>query len=186
MTTTIKKYCPSCKKKKELSAFYHAKNRKHGVEGYCKKCKLEKTKVYSKKWKQENVAYVRERNKKYRHANRDKVLKWRADYRKKHKKEIIEKAYIYIHRRRAVKLKASGSFIKKEWDQIKKAQDNTCLVCKRKEPEIVLCIDHIIPLSKKGSNGVLNIQGLCFSCNSSKGVKIISIEKLQEIILKNE
>lgn len=85
------------------------------------------------------------------------------------------KAYKAIHRqiRRARMEKVGGSFTMGEWDNLKAQYDWTCPRCHRKEPDIKLTIDHIIPVVKGGSNNIENIQPLCGSCNSIKGTKIV-------------
>lgn len=60
-----------------------------------------------------------------------------------------------------------------EWEAIKHNQDYTCLCCGRKEPEIKLTRDHVLPLRQGGTNYAENIQGLCGECNSRKGAKHI-------------
>ncbi len=65
-----------------------------------------------------------------------------------------------------------GSHTRHEWDDVKKKQDYTCLHCKKREPEIKLTKDHIIPISRGGRSDIANIQGLCLRCNISKKDKI--------------
>ena len=81
-------------------------------------------------------------------------------------------------RRRARKQNAEGSHTLGEWELLKKQYGFKCPCCNRKEPEIKLTEDHIIPLDKKGSDYIENIQPLCGSCNCKKYTKIIKYEQL--------
>ena len=48
-----------------------------------------------------------------------------------------------------------------------------CGVSQRNEPNLLLEVDHIIPISKGGITSADNLQTLCWRCNRSKGNKII-------------
>ena len=49
----------------------------------------------------------------------------------------------------------------------------TCQYCGRKPPEVILEIDHIIPVSQNGSDDPKNLVTSCFNCNRGKNKKII-------------
>jgi 5-methylcytosine-specific restriction endonuclease McrA len=66
-----------------------------------------------------------------------------------------------------------GRFTRKDEQTLKKRYNHTCLCCGRREPEIKLEMDHVIPVVLGGSNSIENRQPLCQYCNSSKGTKII-------------
>lgn len=75
--------------------------------------------------------------------------------------------------RRILKKGCVGSFSQGEWDTLKAQYNWTCPSCHKPEPEISLTVDHIIPITKGGSNNIENIQPLCRKCNSIKGNRII-------------
>lgn len=61
---------------------------------------------------------------------------------------------------------------------IKERDNYTCRQCGNstyKEPNLLLEVDHIIPIIKGGLTKEDNLQTLCWKCNRSKGAKIVNI-----------
>ena len=64
----------------------------------------------------------------------------------------------------------TGKVTAREWEEKLKEFNHSCAYCGAKEK---IEQDHIIPLSKGGSDNIENIQPLCKSCNSKKHTKTI-------------
>ena len=94
-----------------------------------------------------------ETNKKWRLANKDKKYSYKRAYR-------------------ARKYGNGGRHTKQEWEDMKKKFNFTCQRCYKVEPDIKLTEDHIIPLSKGGTDDISNIQPLCHWCNSYKNDRL--------------
>lgn len=75
---------------------------------------------------------------------------------------------IQAHNRRT-----SGKITKEIRNRLISNAKGKCLICFKKPPYIVLSIDHIIPISKGGTNEYSNLQILCMDCNRKKSNKIL-------------
>ena len=75
------------------------------------------------------------------------------------------------HIRRSRKTGVGGSFTAEQWRRLCEYYDHRCVCCDNRFQR--LTVDHVIPLSKGGTNYIQNIQPLCRSCNSRKHDKEI-------------
>jgi 5-methylcytosine-specific restriction endonuclease McrA len=122
-----------------------------------------------KKYYRTNAFSVIERALRWALANPDK----RREIKKKWRQNNKEQVNSFTRARRAKRKGSGGIITDKEWLALKEKYNNTCLRCKRQEPEIKLTLDHVIPLESEGPNTIDNAQPLCGSCNSWKNARTI-------------
>lgn len=75
--------------------------------------------------------------------------------------------------------------------EVFKRDSFTCQYCGKMAPDIILEVDHIIPVTEGGKNEILNLVTSCFDCNRGKGKTKLSdstvIKKQQsQLINMNE
>lgn len=159
---------------------------------------LKRSKEYKEKNREIIIAKVRqkykdnrekeiEKVKNYQRRNKDKMAKSGKQYRESHRDKVRaikkdwdsrnrDKASQYSNKRRAHAEVNGGNYTAQEWKSLCDFYGNVCLRCSIHAKDTLkgkLSPDHIIPLSKGGSNDISNIQPLCLPCNISKHDKII-------------
>jgi len=150
---------------------------------------IKKNRKRAQMWRRLHLKENSERAKQWRLDNKERksILdrKWRLSHPKeryeqckKQRKKHPERYRFYHRRYISRKRGAKGSHTLEEWQELKQQFNFTCWMCGRSEPEIKLTEDHIIPLSKGGSDYIENIQPLCGSCNSRKSNILESIIKV--------
>ena len=183
------KVCTKCKTWQPVAQFRPRNLSLDGYDSNCRECHNES----SRRWRANNKKRVAELNREFYEANREdrkayhrqyhrehqeyfreKILEFRRENESYHRDYIREwsrrnpdKVKAHDNARRAAK-RSGGRFTAGEWAALKQRYDYHCLRCGRREPEIRLSADHVIPLSKGGINTIDNIQPLCMPCNTSK------------------
>ena len=118
-------------------------------------------------WAAANVDKVRATKKRWvvKHAEKDRAAK------RRYKKEHPEKVREYTNQRRARKRGARGVCSAVQTAARIAYYGGNCAYCRILPYEH---IDHVIPLSRGGSNWPANLRPSCAKCNLSKGGKLLS------------
>jgi len=72
------------------------------------------------------------------------------------------------------------SLSKKTRFEVFKRDNFTCQYCGEKAPNVILEVDHINPVSKGGSNELLNLVTSCFDCNRGKSNRELKDDSIVE------
>lgn len=189
------KACRKCRSVKAASEYSPDKRNKDGLQSNCRTCqrayratRLEQERAYQKArhtrnpdrerervkiWRKQNPDKVRAQNRRHHENNRDARNAQSKERTRRHYREKPELYKINVHVRRARKKANGGKFTALQWAELKHQYDYHCLCCGRREPEIQLTPDHVVPLSRGGSNDISNIQPLCLPCNNRKRARTI-------------
>jgi 5-methylcytosine-specific restriction endonuclease McrA len=142
------------------------------------------------KFRKENPEKVKISLLNWEKSHREERLEYKAEYRRTHQKTIQDyrkknpdKFKVFKQNRRARELGAVGKFTAGQWRSLCEKHDNKCLCCGNKRK---LTADHVVPLSKGGTNRIINIQPLCGSCNSKKGTKTTDFRKAHNVKSHNK
>jgi 5-methylcytosine-specific restriction endonuclease McrA len=141
----------------------------------CKKCHLARCLVTQQKNKEQRAAY----RKKYYDQNPEKARIRSRNYRKKNPEKVTETFRSWVkrnpeanrlrgNRRRAIKEAAKTFRVSAK--ELQKLRKMNCFYCGNSGG----CVDHVVPLSRGGDNGIGNYLPSCLSCNSSKKDKFIT------------
>lgn len=174
---TSTKLCPHCKQWKPLNKFHRDARRWDNLQLYCYACVLANPRKNkrAKAWKDRNKDKVRQSH--LRYVSNPEVKHRLDEYNKRYSRTDNGKAISKRKRlqRRTRKVINGGHFSPKEWLMLCQEFDFHCINPKCWEilPFGKITIDHVIPISKEGSNGIENIQPLCKSCNCKKKDKTI-------------
>jgi 5-methylcytosine-specific restriction endonuclease McrA len=107
-----------------------------------------------------NEAYAAVRRANYL-RNREARLAYAREYRLTN----MERARAASRKRRALRASAVGSHSLEDWLAVRAFFGDKCLRCGVANGQSILHADHIVPLSRGGSDNIDNIQPLCGPCN---------------------
>lgn len=167
---------------------------KYGLNSRCKPCvkiysdqyranNRDKISEYQKQWEKDNPDKVKAKWQKYRNANIIKIREGqRIRKRNSQKAKDYLKAYrqsdhgkniqrLQAQRRRAKKLQAEGSHTYEQELEQYKRQSGKCYYCHKNVGDN-WHPDHVIPLTRGGSDDISNIVIACPPCNLAKWAKM--------------
>ena len=155
---------------------------------------IAKVRRYHRNWmKRWYRTHLREARRKSRLRRKQSIKKWRSyDRRLYHTKLKTNPKWVVLKRARgriwakrnpfkqrhrvaqyrARKIGAKGSHTLDEWILIIREHKWRCFYCRKRVTRSTVTKDHLIPLSKKGTNFAINLVPACKACNSGKSGRL--------------
>lgn len=176
--TTPTKTCTKCGRELPLSNFSRRNDAPSGFRRVCKECMTE----YKRGWENENRGHVNDKSRTWRKNNPERYAITRGEWNKKNAVRRAEtqrewninnpdKAREYHHRRRTLKLEAEGTHTADDIRVQQDRQKGKCYYCHSDFGDNYH-VDHIVPLSRGGSDDPDNLVITCEQCNKSKGNRL--------------
>lgn len=170
--------CKECTNSYSKAWYEKNKEKRNALSNAWYEANKEKHNLNSKTWYEENKEKRNASIKAWADANKERLSlsrkAWylenadrRAAAKKAWNKANPEKTLSYCRNRRALKKAADGSHTGEDIKNLLILQKSKCAVC-RKSIANGYEVDHIVALSKGGSNDKYNLQLLCKPCNRSK------------------
>lgn len=188
--------CPACKEcvcenRRQSYRANPEKNRQAGRDQYHKH--REKRRAYARGYREQNPQKIRETMRKVHEryyqdeSNRlvraERARKWYQDNRERHlaggekwRSANYARVKLYRRRRKAWVKGAEGSYTPDDVFALLKEQNELCTYHNLNSSCTIniaqsYTVDHIIPISRGGTNSPDNLQLLCDHCNKSKGAR---------------
>jgi 5-methylcytosine-specific restriction endonuclease McrA len=125
------------------------------------------TRAYMAVWREKNAEKIRAYMAVWREENREKT----REYMKENRPKYRGIRRVHQAKRMGTLINNGPVYTAKDWQRYLDLFGDRCLACGQR-PER-LTADHVVPVVLGGANTIDNIQGLCQSCNSAKGARIV-------------
>jgi 5-methylcytosine-specific restriction endonuclease McrA len=145
----------------------------HRVEARrrCQEEHKEQISEYKKRWAADNEEKVAASKLAYYEREREEVIARSKKWAEENSERVQQAKANNRRKRRAARHASHGNFTAEEFKELCERYGNKCLACG--DAEAVLEADHVVPLTRGGSDEISNVQPLCGSCNRKKFVNII-------------
>ncbi|MCK5643341.1 MAG: HNH endonuclease [Gammaproteobacteria bacterium] len=143
-----------------ITEFHNDRSRPDGLYSYCKECNYKNSRKYIEK----QPGYYAEYQRQYRLGHLEKL---RAYGREHSKKRYQQNKHLWLEycRTRRARVRANGEALTlAAWRRRLNQIGEKCIYCGAPYESI----DHIIPVSKSGSDATENLVPSCLTCNLSK------------------
>ena len=167
ITSIPLKRCTKCKRDYPPTSefFYRHKNYKDGLRSTCKLC----TKAMTDSYNKQHPTIVKRSQTNYNAKHPDRSSKNSKEWRRKHPERVRANTV----NRRAQMMQAKGKYTEIDITILYINQRGKCAYCGC-DLNGKYHVDHIVPLSRGGTDYAENLTLTCPRCNLSKGDKLLS------------